>query len=62
MIQNKTHSSIILEWKLLNNGGSNQTNFTVQIYDEESLCREIETSKKIILIEGKQIFLIKLFV
>ena len=52
MIQDKTHSSIILEWKLLNNGGSNQTNFTVQIYDEESLSREIETLKKIILIEG----------
>ena len=34
-------------------GGSNQTDFIVQIYDEDTLCREIKTPNTFLNIDSK---------
>ena len=45
-VKNRSHSNLTLEWRLPFDGGTNQTNYTIQIYDEENLCREIESHQK----------------
>ena len=45
-VNNRSHSNLTLEWRLPFDGGTNQTNYTIQIYDEENLCREIESHQK----------------
>ncbi len=42
-VKNRSHSNLTLEWRIPFDGGINQTNYTIQIYDEENLCREIES-------------------
>lgn len=55
-VTNKSHSNLTLEWTIPFDGGTNQTNYTVQIYDEENLCREIESYlKKTLTIKSNQI-------